>query len=125
MGIKVKESPKKYKKTRYAIINVSMKDLSKIIREFEKLRYKSYNRRRPKHDPTDSYFYLAPCKNRNDWCEKNPILHVCSKDDIKLKEFLTDEIVSHVCSTDEGESESIIADESYTEEIKSDFFTKS
>ena len=36
-----------------------MKDLSKIIREFEKLPYKSYERRRPKHDPTDSYFYLA------------------------------------------------------------------
>ena len=36
-----------------------MKDLSKIIREFEKLPYKSYERRWPKHDPTDSYFYLA------------------------------------------------------------------
>ena len=36
-----------------------MKDLSNITREFEKLRYKSYDRRRPKHDPTDSYFYLA------------------------------------------------------------------
>ena len=36
-----------------------MKDLSKIIREFENLLYKSYERRRPKHEPTDSYFYLA------------------------------------------------------------------
>ena len=36
-----------------------MNDLSNIIREFEKLTYKSYERRRPKHEPTDSYFYLA------------------------------------------------------------------
>ena len=36
-----------------------MKDPSKIIREFENLSYNSYDRRRTKHDPTDSYFYLA------------------------------------------------------------------
>ena len=52
MGIKAKE----IKKARYAIRNFSMKYLSKIIREFEKSPYKSYESRRPKHDPTDSYF---------------------------------------------------------------------
>ena len=36
-----------------------MKDLSKVIKEFDKLPYKSYERRRPKHEPIDSYFYLA------------------------------------------------------------------
>ena len=36
-----------------------MKYLSKIIRYFEKLTYKIYERKRPKHDPTDSYFYLV------------------------------------------------------------------
>ena len=36
-----------------------MKDPSKIIREFKKLTYKGYERKSPKHDPTDSYFYLA------------------------------------------------------------------
>ena len=56
LGLKDKTSPKKYKKERYAIGNFSMKDLSKIIREFEKLSYKSYERRRPKHDPTGSNF---------------------------------------------------------------------
>ena len=44
------------KKSRYAIRNIIMKELSKIIREFEKSPYKSYESRRPKHDPTDSYF---------------------------------------------------------------------
>ena len=47
------------KKARYSIRNFSKKDLSKIIREFEKLSYKIYERRRPKHEPTDSYFYLS------------------------------------------------------------------
>ena len=59
LGIKAKTRPKKYKKARDAIRNVSKKDLSKIIREFEKLLYESYERKRPKHEPTDSYFYLA------------------------------------------------------------------
>ena len=36
-----------------------MKDLSKIIRDFYKFPYGSYEMRRPKHEPTDSYFYLA------------------------------------------------------------------
>ena len=57
--IKAKIMPKKYKKARYSTRNVSKKDLSKIIREFEKVYYKSYGRRRPKYDPTDSYLYPA------------------------------------------------------------------
>ena len=47
-----------------------MKKLSKIIREFDKLIHKSYERSRPKHDPTGSYFYLsrnlASCMMRAD-----------------------------------------------------------
>ena len=35
MGIKEKTRSKKYKTARYAIVNVSMKELSKIIREFK------------------------------------------------------------------------------------------
>ena len=38
---------------------VSMKELSKIIKEVYKLPYKIYERRRPKHEPTDSYFYVS------------------------------------------------------------------
>ena len=34
LGFKAKVRPQKYKKARYAIINVSKKGLSKIIREF-------------------------------------------------------------------------------------------
>ena len=47
------------KKARYAIENVSNKDLSKIIREFEIFEKLPYEKRRPKHEPTNSNFYLA------------------------------------------------------------------
>ena len=47
------------KKAGYVITNINMKDISNIIREFEKLPYKGYVRNITKHEPTDSYFYLA------------------------------------------------------------------
>ena len=59
LGIKAKTRPNKYKKARYAIVNVSMKDFSNIIREFQKSPYKSYESNMPKHEATDIYFYLA------------------------------------------------------------------
>ena len=59
LGFKAKVRPQKYKKARYAIKNVSKKDLSKIIREFEKFEKLPYERKMPKHEPTDSYFYLS------------------------------------------------------------------
>ena len=36
-----------------------MRDLTKMIKEFEKLSYEGYVQKRPKNEPTDSYFYLA------------------------------------------------------------------
>ena len=54
LGINAKTRRKKYKKARYAIGNVCKKDLSKIIREFEKSPYESYEMKRPKHEPTDT-----------------------------------------------------------------------
>ena len=59
MSFNVKVQPKKYKKARYAIRNVSKNDLSKIIREFEKFEKLASEKNSPKHEPTDSYFYLA------------------------------------------------------------------
>ena len=49
----------KYKKARYAIGNVSNKDFYKIIKEFDKIEKLPYEKKRPKHEPTDSYFHLA------------------------------------------------------------------
>ena len=36
-----------------------MKDFSKIIKEFERLPYEGYVRKRLKYKPNDSYFYLS------------------------------------------------------------------
>ena len=103
-----------------------MKGLSKNIREFEKLPYKSYERRRLKHDPTDNYFYLTrqltKCMTRDYFLNSQVyparmekigtkqilISHVFSTDKSELKEFLVDKTLSQVCSTDEDESTGII-----------------
>ena len=55
LDLKAKIRAKKHKKARYAIVNVSMKYLSKIIREFEKVSYNSYETMRPEHERADSY----------------------------------------------------------------------
>ena len=52
LSLKTKVRAKKYKKARYAIRNVSMKDLSNIIKEFEKIVKVPYVKRIPKHEPT-------------------------------------------------------------------------
>ena len=57
--LKANVRSKKYKRARYAINNVRMKDLSKIIREFGKFTYKGYERKRPKHEPIGKYIYLS------------------------------------------------------------------
>ena len=51
----------KYKKARCAIGNVSMKDISNKIKEFEKIVKVPYVKRIPKHEPTSSYYHLVGC----------------------------------------------------------------
>ena len=38
---------------------MSEKDISKLIREFDRFEKLSYEKKRPKHEPTESYFHLA------------------------------------------------------------------
>ena len=59
MGFKTKVSFAKIKKARYAIGNVSKKDILKIINEFEKIGKVPYVKRIPKHEPTSSYYHLV------------------------------------------------------------------
>ena len=59
LGFNTKARSQKYKKARYAFGNVSEKDIYKIIREFEKFEKLPYDKKRPKHEPTESYFSLA------------------------------------------------------------------
>ena len=58
MCLKTTGSSKKKKNKRYAITNFSLKDISNIIKELEKFPYEGYVRNRPKHEPTENYFYL-------------------------------------------------------------------
>ena len=59
LALKTKVGSQKYKKAKYAIGIVSEKDLSKIIREFEKIGKVPYVKRITKHEPTSSYFHLV------------------------------------------------------------------
>ena len=67
---KVQINASKIQNTRYAIGNVSKKDPSKNIREFERFERLPYEKKFPKHEPTDSYCYLArqlvKCMMRSD-----------------------------------------------------------
>ena len=58
-GFQDQSKVQKYKKARYAIVNVSEKDLSKIIKDFEKTGKLPYEKKRPKHEPNHSYFHLV------------------------------------------------------------------
>ena len=58
LGLKTIGSSKKINPG-YAITNVGLKDISKILKKFEKLPFEVCVWKRPKHEPADSYFYLA------------------------------------------------------------------
>ena len=77
LDFKTKVRSQRYKKARCAIINVSENDLSKIIKEFEKIGKAPYVKRIPKHEPTSSYFHLlrqlAKCMMKYD--EQNQNVH--------------------------------------------------
>ena len=83
LAFKNKVRSPKYKKSRYAIGNVSETELSNIIKEFGKIRKLHYEKKRPKHEPTDSYFHLvrciAECMMRSD--EHNRHVHVSYAED--------------------------------------------
>ena len=134
LGLKAKVRSHKYRRSRYAIINVSKNDLSKIIGDFEKLPYESYEKKSPKHEPTDRYFYpviqLVNCMMRADALnlrgypvrtemtatKQIPTRHVCSTDESELKEFPVNKTLLWSCSADEDKSKGIIVNKCSTEE---------
>ena len=54
LGFKTKARSAKIQKARYAIGNVREKEFSKIIKDFEKIEKLPYEKKMPKHEPTDS-----------------------------------------------------------------------
>ena len=114
MGFNTKAGSQKYKKARYAIGNVSEKDIYKIIKEFEKIENLTYDKKRPKYKPTDCYFYLArqlaKCMMRSDtlnWHDYGgytkmtaPSSNVNSTNENESKLIIVHDTLSRNCSTD-------------------------
>ena len=99
--------------------NVSMKDLSNIIKEFEKNVKVPYVKRIPKHEPTSSYYHLVGCivecmlrsdeynqLVHSDYTEKTaPSSNVNDTDKKESKEIIVHEPLSENLSMDVSESE--------------------
>ena len=118
LGFNTKARSKKYKKARYAIGNVSKKNLSKIIKDFEKIEKLPYEKKRPKHEPTDSSFHLArhlaKCMMRSDNLNRHkhsgyteitsPCLNVNATEEDESKRIIVHKNLSENCYTDVSES---------------------
>ena len=61
LALNTKARSTKYKKARYDIGNVSVKDLVNKIIEFEKFVKVPHFKKEPKHEPTLSYPHLVEC----------------------------------------------------------------
>ena len=116
------------------IANVNIKDISNIIKDFEKFPYDGYVQKRPNHEPTDSNFYLArylakcmiragafnlyvePVRMEMTGIQQIAISHVCSSDENESKGIIVGKTISQVCSTDKNKPERGIANEFSTED---------
>ena len=118
LAFKTKIRLQKYKKARYTIVNVREKDLSKIIKEFKKIEKLPYEKKRPKNEPADSYFYLArditKCMMRSDkldWYDHGgytkmtaPYSNVIVTNESKSKRSIVNETLLQSGSTNENKS---------------------
>ena len=134
LAFNTKVRPQKYKKARYAIINVSEKDLSKIIKEFEKIGKVTYVKSIPKHEPTSSYFHLVRCivkcmmiSDEHNWhdhgsyAEETALsLSVNVTDKDESKEIIVHETLSENQSKDASKSECNIFHETLSQNNSSD-----
>ena len=134
LGFKTKLGSQKYKKARYAIGNFSEKDFSKIIKEFKKIGKVPYEKKRPKHEPTDSYFHLAgqlaKCMIRSDKLNRHdsggytkmtaPSSDVNVMKESKLKEIIMHETLLENNSTDVSEPERNIVNENLSQNNSAD-----
>ena len=109
LALKTKVRSQKYKKARYAIVNFRMKNISNIIKEFEKISKVPYGKMFPKHETTSSHYHLvrciAECMMRSD--EHNQHVHGSYAEETALS--------SNVNVTDQDESKEIIVHETLLE----------
>ena len=111
-----------------------MKDLSVIIKEFEKIVKVPYVKRIPKHESTSSYYHLVRCivecmmrsdeHNRHVHCiyaeEMAPSLNVNVMDEEESKEIIVHKTLSDNQSMDVSESECNIVHETLSQNNSSD-----
>ena len=107
MSLKTKARSKKYKKARYSIGNVSMKNLSKKIKDFGKIVKVTYLKRIPKHEPTLSYFHLVVCLGE--------CMMICGENNHHVHNGYEEEMApsSDVNDTDKDESNNSIVHKSF------------
>ena len=134
LGFKAKVSPQKYKKASYAIRTVSKKYLSKIIKEFETFERPPYEKKRPKYEPTESYFYIArqlsKCMMRSNnlnWHYHggytkitDPSLNVNATDKEKSKRIIVHGGLSENCSTGVSKSKQNIVNKTLSQNNSGD-----
>ena len=98
----------------------------RLLGSFKIYLMKVIKRKRPKHDPTDSYFYLSrqrvdfmvradvlnlqvyPVRTEMTDMKQIPTLHICSTDEIEIKDFPVDKNLLQICSMNKDKSKSII-----------------
>ena len=134
LDFKTKVRFAKVQNARYAIGNISKKEISKIIREFEEFEKLSYEKKRTKHEPTDSYFYLARqlvmCVMRSDnlnWYNHGGYmkmtalyLNVNVMNESESKCSILSEKLLHICSTNKNKSKNSIVNEPLWQKCFSD-----
>ena len=98
LSLKTKARSKEYKKARYAIVNVRMKDLSNIIKKIENIVKVPYVKRTPKHEPTSRYYHLVRCVTE--------CMLICGEDDQHVHGGYVEETAPllNVNDTDKDES---------------------
>ena len=108
MVLKTIRRSKKNKKSRYAITNVSLKDISNIIKEFEKLPYEGYLQKSSKYVTTDGFFYISrqidKCMVRLNFPVGPVRTQMTNTQKMNNSEISTQNITNYrVCSSDESE----------------------
>ena len=119
LAFKTKVRSSKYKKSKYAIVNVSEKYLQNIIKEFESIGKLNYEKRIPKHETTPNYFHIirqiSKCmmrSNEHNWHvhgsyaeETAPSSNVNVMDKDESKDIIVHKTLSENQSKDIRESE--------------------
>ena len=135
LGFKVKaRRQKKYKKARYAIGIISEKDISRIIKDFEKIEKLPYEKKRTKYEPTESYFHLTRqlvnCMMKSDnlnWYDHGgytkmtaPYSNVNFTNESESKRSIVNENLLQSCSMNENKSKRSIVNKPLSQKCSAD-----